>query len=159
MKYKIEKTDSCQKLSLEDDITEDSRTEFKELCDTLKNEPNLIVDFTKIKSINSLGVKNWVLFLRALEEQKTNITLTGCPPAIISQLNMIPSFKGNATVRSLFVKYICPKCTHSEIIFLTLPEDFDLTLKKPKTKNYCPQDHSLLETEELEEEYFRFLEN
>src|SRR5947209_4539543 len=62
-------------------------------------------NFKEVTAINSCGVRNWVTFLK--EVQASEIRFEECPPLIVRQMNMVPSFVGNATVTSVYVPYVC----------------------------------------------------
>jgi hypothetical protein len=40
----------------------------------------------------------------------SGVTYEECPPLIVKQMNMIPSFTGPARVSSVYVPYVCNHC-------------------------------------------------
>lgn len=70
----------------------------------------LTVDFRGVLAINSCGVRNWVNCMKKL--RGTEIAFRQCPPPIVKQLNLVPSFRSNATVLSIYVPYLCFNCDH-----------------------------------------------
>lgn len=136
-------------------INEDADVKLRMLLEQLAPYPFLEFDLAEVASIDSLGVRAWVHFLRGLREKAKMILLHRCSPDIISQVNMIPSFAQGAVIKSFFANYVCPSCDHLEKKLFetasirpgTYPPGFD-----------CPRCHSaVMETEELEDEYFAFL--
>ncbi len=109
MEYSIVDQDDGKIVSLVGLINEDSELSFKNLFLELKEGKKITFNFSQIKSINSLGVRAWVSFLRSLEEGRV-ILFSECTTDIIMQINMIPSFLGNATVASFYVNYVCEVC-------------------------------------------------
>ncbi len=75
-----------------------------------KEEGAIVFDFEGITVINSCGVRNWVNFMKHKKGQ--DISFRNCPPVIVKQLNLVPSFKGEAKVLSLYVPYVCMNCDH-----------------------------------------------
>ena len=77
----------------------------------------MVINFKGITSINSCGIRTWVNFLKDL--QGTEITYEECPPLIVRQMNMVPSFLGHAKVSSIFVPYVCESCEAEKMILVT----------------------------------------
>lgn len=73
-------------------------------------------NFKGIVSINSCGVRSWVNFIKGL--QGGEIHYEECPPLIVRQMNMVPSFVGHAKVASVYVPYVCDNCDaeHLELV-------------------------------------------
>ena len=113
MEQSIVQQDDGKIVSLIGVINEDSELSFKNLFQELKDDKKITFNFSQVKSINSLGVRAWVSFLRSLEDGKT-ILFSECTTDIIMQINMIPSFLGKASVSSFFVNYICEVCNKEE---------------------------------------------
>lgn len=76
----------------------------------------LVFNFKSLTAINSCGVRNWVNFLRDM--QKTEITFEECPPLIVRQMNMVPSFVGHAKVSSVYVPYVCDNCDTEKLVLV-----------------------------------------
>ena len=104
-KFKFEATTRGEKkvIILKGVIDED--TNFERI---IKLGGPYIFNFREIVTINSLGIRSWVNFLKELGD--TQILYEECPPMIVRQLNMIPSFQGQAQVISIFVPYACGNC-------------------------------------------------
>ncbi|WP_397601531.1 hypothetical protein [Silvanigrella sp.] len=153
MEYSIVQKDDGKDVSLVGVINEDSEILFKNLFSELKDTKKIVFNFSQVKSINSLGVRAWVSFLRSLEDGK-KILFSECTTDIIMQINMIPSFLGKATVSSFYVNYICEVCNKED------KKLFETASLPPKTyppAPKCDNDDCAMQTEELEDEYFVFL--
>lgn len=153
MEYSIVPQDDGKIVSLVGVINEDSELSFKSLFSELKEGKKITFNFAQVKSINSLGVRAWVSFLRSLEDGKT-ILFSECTTDVIMQINMIPSFLGKAKVSSFYVNYICDICNKEE------KKLFETASLPPKTippAPKCETDDCGMQTEELEDEYFVFL--
>ncbi len=117
-KLRIETVDSeGQKvIKLKGTIDEDSN--FAQL---MKLGGPLRLDFSGVTSINSCGIRSWVNFLKEMGTQE--VVYVACPPLIVRQMNMVPSFVGNAKVDSVYVPFVCDLC-EAEKTLLTTPMDF-----------------------------------
>jgi anti-anti-sigma regulatory factor len=134
-------------------INEDSDLIFQHIYTEIKDEKKIIFNFSKIKSINSLGVRAWVSFLRSCEENK-EIIFAECTSDVIMQINMIPSFLGKGKVDSFFVNYVCEICNKEEKQLIMTK---DIPSKSIPVIPLCLTQDCGMQTEELEEEYFVFL--
>ena len=153
MEYKITEQSGAAVVALAGAINEDAELNLQALTKELAGKAKVVFNFANVKSINSLGVRAWVMFLRGLDDGR-EIAFNECPPDVIMQINMIPSFLGRARVASFFTNYICENCDFTQKILI------DTTALKPKTlpqPQACPKCKAEMETEELEEEYFAFL--
>jgi len=150
-----ELNDHTWKFSLNGAINEDAEVVLQEIASSIKEKPgkDIIFHFSGVKTINSLGVRAWVQFVRSIEEHGT-LFFEECTPDVIMQINMIPSFAGKASIVSFYTNYVCERCdlTKSVLIYTKdLPEGEMPSLK------VCDECQDPMETEELEEEYFAFL--
>ena len=75
-----------------------------------------IFNFKKLENVNSLGVRTWVNFMKELG--KVQVCYEECPPLIVRQMNMVPSFKGQAQVTSVFVPYVCDACDTEKLVLI-----------------------------------------
>lgn len=117
----------------------------------------LIINFKQVASINSCGVRAWINFMREAGKGR-EIVFEECTPETVMQINMIPSFKGSAKVRSVYASYRCGNCSHQqEVLFeqgKNLPSASDDDISEQK----CPKCGSGMEMEEMEDEFFAFVD-
>lgn len=120
-----------------------------------KNITNLVVNFKDIKSINSCGVRAWVNIMKELSGSQ--VQYVDCPPVIVRQLNMVPSFLGHAQVQSVYVPYVCDSC-NSEFVIAAKQDQFQPgNVTVPENMN-CPScQKATAETEEPNDLYFAFI--
>ena len=72
----------------------------------------LVFNFKEITSINSCGIRTWVNLMKELGSSP--IEFMECPPLVVRQMNMVPSFLGSAKVVSVYVPYVCDSCEHED---------------------------------------------
>ncbi len=126
---------------------------------------SLIIDFSDVKLINSVGISVWVkwFYLAQTKNAKLNIHFLRCPKVLVDQFNNIPSFlPKNTLVRSFAVPMSCESC--SSEIGLTLLEGKDYILNKTtnvydiKLPNAnCPTCGAPMTTDINAKRYFSFL--
>lgn len=70
----------------------------------------LVLDLAGVRRINSIGVRDWVAFMRTLVGRA--VAFRRCSSTVISQLNMIHGFRGHAHIESFMAPYVCDACGH-----------------------------------------------
>jgi hypothetical protein len=137
-------------------INEESDMKLRMLEEQLRNFSVIVFDFFGIASVDSLGVRAWVQFLRSLRPETRKVHFIRCNADIISQINMIPSFAEGASIDSFLVDYICPGCEKTNRVLI---ETSQVPKKTHPASPQCPHcREEVMETEELEDEYFAFLD-
>lgn len=134
-------------------INEEAEVHFSKLPETLGK--NVLINFRQVTFINSLGVRAWINFMRQLSGRA--LVFEECTPEIVNQINMIPNFKGNAKITSVYGTFFCETCNVSqEEIFIAgknFPKGPDFNLSPVKCKT-CG--HENIEFEEVEDAFFAF---
>lgn len=144
--------DGATKITLRGIIDEES--DFNELFQDVKSK--VVIDFEGITLINSCGVREWIHALQTLRPA-TELILEKCSPRIVEQVNYVSNFVGPGKVVSFYAPYFCSKCKEERDVLVHTSE-----LKGAKAMHApaqkCPQCKSAMEFDDLEEEYFAFLE-
>jgi hypothetical protein len=137
-------------IALSGNIDED----FSIPAEDVKDATEINIDFSKVKKINSFGIREFIYALEAIPK-KVNINYLNCPPLFVHQLNIVEGLlPSNANVRSLNGLFFCPIC-HKETLH-RMEEPFNPeTVEKNLT---CPDDSSPLEFFYNKESFFKFLE-
>ncbi len=150
----ISKTGEWEKLTLFGDINEDADVYFPTLLAALGK--NVIVNFREVSSINSCGVRAWITFLREFEVSRS-IVFEECTPDIISQINMIPNFRGKSTMNSVYASYTCQNCGHAQNHLFTKGQNMPASVGEGAGEVPCKKCGKPSEMDELEEEFFAWL--
>lgn len=132
----------------------DENADFSELRRRLKGV--VVFHLAEIRRINSCGVREWVNFVRDLPDV-SELTFTHCSPAIVTQLNMIYNFRGDANIRSFYAPYVCENCNNEEEKLLDVASQFpdgDISLVPDFRCEAC---NELMEFDDLPERYLSFL--
>src|SRR5579862_9294898 len=73
----------------------------------------LIIDLSGLDRINSLGVRDWMRFIRTCETEGIDLTFERCSPTIVGQISMITNFMGTRSrIASVEVPYLCTSCAN-----------------------------------------------
>lgn len=134
-------------------INEESEVHLSQLLSRLGKR--CLFNFKQVEYVNSCGVRGWINFMREAEKGR-DVVFEECTSEIVMQINMIPSFRGSAKVKSVYASYVCDNCQHHDQVLFekgkNLPADGDVVLD-PRTCTKCGTD---MEMEELEDEFFAF---
>jgi anti-anti-sigma regulatory factor len=70
----------------------------------------LVIDAGGVTFINSIGVRHWVRFLRALAAAGVRVRLEPLSEVMVTQLNLVPDMAAGATVAAVLAPYACDAC-------------------------------------------------
>ena len=94
-------------------------TDFSKITPMLSDE--IIVDFSAVRNVNSIGVKVWMAFAHTHDRL---IRFVGCTTQVVGCITMIPAFVGRRGVIDSFeVCYYCGKCGSEDSRFLKIGVD------------------------------------
>ena len=128
----------------------DENADFTELRRRLKGP--LIFDLGRVRRINSCGVREWVNFVRDVGQAGSPLTFVACSPAIVTQLNMIYNFRGQAKVVSFLAPYVCSACETEEEKLLDVGAHFPGRSREPPAFT-CSRCSGAMEFDDLPERY------
>lgn len=114
----------------------------------------MVFDLGEMVRINSCGVRDWVRWMKALEERGNQLFLVRCSPATVAQFNMIRNFTGQAHVVSVLAPYICPECDAEETDLVWTAAVSTPFVPKQVS---CSQCGAAMEFDEIPESYFDFV--
>lgn len=151
----VEKVGDWERIFYTGPINEDAEATLAQML--ANGGPKSIINFRGVETVNSCGVRAWINFLREYEKTR-QVVFEECSPEIVAQINMIPNFKGKATVRSVYAAYGCGSCGHREWHLFedgkNLPKDPTAEIEAVA----CSKCKATMEMEELEEEFFGWLQ-
>lgn len=133
-------------------ISEDA--DFSQLV-TAAQQAALTLRLGEIERISSTGVREWILFMRAVATSPHPVTLVEVAPTLVRQLNMIDGFGGSATIASVVLPYYCDSCgkEHAQVLPLTPGEPRNIAENRP-----CPHCGEQAEFDDLPASYLAFLD-
>lgn len=123
----------------------------------------LIVDFGQMSFINSVAIREWVLWSKRISDDK-KVILRRCPTSLVNQFNQVNGFlRANFEVESFSVPMVCEDCNIESSVQLQIEKDFFYPTETepgaynpPKLLN-CPSCNDEMEFDVIENKYFNFL--
>lgn len=125
---------------------------FKAQLIALPKAKSYNINLAGLRSINSLGLREWSQFLLSLT-QKAHVVLEECSVVFIDQANIVPQILANAKVNSFFAPYYCPRCNTELNCKLSVANHRKKLSEKraPQIIHSCGEE---LQFDALEESYF-----
>ena len=109
-------------------------------------------DLGDVNRTNSVGIKNWLMFLEKLP--RVPFIFTRISERIVEQVNMIPNALGsNFKIERFAAPFYCPKCDEPVSLEFTAAT-FD---QSALAGQQCPTCAGEIEFDALEDEYLHFL--
>jgi anti-anti-sigma regulatory factor len=73
----------------------------------------IVFDLADIKQINSMGLRNWTIWIKSLPEVSDGFCFRNCPPVVVHQMNILHGFlPARSIVESVQVPFHCHSCDH-----------------------------------------------
>jgi len=156
LKGRIAQSDGFTVIRLDGVI--DEHNELSALLDPVGSGGTLLIDLGGIKRLNSVGVRDWVNWLRALRPRWKQLVLFDCPPPVMNEVNFIKNFAEGAHITTFAVPLFCPLCNKEESrIFATAGLRVNGRVKLPNFACGKPACENAIDDDE--ESYFGFLES
>jgi hypothetical protein len=134
----------------------DERARIGDLVPTIA-PGKLTIDLGDVTYINSLGVRDWVTFLRRLAANGVDVTFERAADVMVLQMNMITDARGKAEVASFYAPFACDACGW-EGATLVVTEDVQPLIAAGKTPECdCPECGKQARFADFVDRYFLFL--
>jgi anti-anti-sigma regulatory factor len=117
----------------------------------------VVIDLERVSFINSVGVREWIRFLRALADKHVGVTLRRCSEAMVNQLNMIVDTSQGAVIESFFAPYACAGCGRETSILLEMSAHRVELARLEAPEHPCPGCNGRMQLGELPQRYLLFV--
>lgn len=119
----------------------------------------ITLDLANIKAINSVGIREWLNWIRPLAE-KSDFILENCPKAMVFQFNMVEGFlPPRSRVASFFVPFYSESADKEANVLFTVGKEVTAGGGAVQI-NYDPKANGFeddMEMDVTEAKYFQFL--
>lgn len=132
----------------------DENATLVDLADELSQ--TVTFDLGLVSFINSMGVREWIRLLRALDSRGVGVRLARCSEAMIHQINMIVDAQGHAEVASFFAPYACNSCGFETSLVVDVDAHRETLQEYDAPTLPCPQCEQPMQFSELPERYLGF---
>lgn len=121
----------------------------------IPSQKKIIIDLSKVNSINSLGIRHWIQWIRTYPNSE--YTFRNCPQCVVDQMNSVSDFiPTKCTIESFYVPYYCEDDGEEKQILYKLNEDY--FMNNPVTpKEIKDASGHKMEIDTHPQKYFKFL--
>ncbi len=123
---------------------------------TQANLPELRLDLSGVRRVNSFGVRAWMTAIREIPSS-VPLYYMHCSPPIIDQCNMIMGFRGHAQIVDFYAPLICDDCDVQKSLLFQTSLCVSLGGRLPPFE--CPECGEPMEIDDLEEHYLHFMQD
>ncbi len=118
----------------------------------------VVIDTERVRRINSMGVREWVNWMKALRSGGHRVALIACSPAIMDQVNLVRNFAEGTIVVSFQAPYYCDRCDLEQEHLIQTSQ---LLASGARTAPPfpCGKPACALTFDDVEESYFSFLDD
>lgn len=117
------------------------------------------IDLDGVRFINSVGVREWILFLAALAARGADVRLRSCSEPMVRQMNMVVEASGAAAVESFHAPFACDECSNElSLVIPVAPHRDELRAHKVPPQR-CPSCGGALLFDDFPNRYLLFLES
>ncbi len=128
---------------------------FEIVKSSIPTNSELNLNLKDLISINSSGVRQWILLMRQIKQAK--ILLFECPKVFVDQANMVRDFiPENAKIMSFYVPYYNEKNETEKSILFKLNEHYTTDIVLP-LQRVIDNSGSEMEIDVIESKYFKFI--
>lgn len=121
-------------------------------------EDRVRIDLAEVTFVNSLGLREWIRLLMALQERSVEVVLQRCSEPMVHQLSMVVAAQTNAMVESFFCPFECDTCGHAASVCVDVGSNIEALRRLEVPPQPCPECGAPMELNELPERYLLFLE-
>lgn len=117
----------------------------------------VVLETAGIKSINSLGIREWMHFVAGLHGGGARLVHERCSEVLVEQMCFIPAVRGGGTVRSFHAPYYCSRCDLEESGLIDVDVHGEALRAMEAPGLPCPQCKAPMALADVPERIFAFL--
>ena len=114
---------------------------------------DVVIDAGGVTFVNSIGMREWIRFVRALRDRGSRITVERVAEVLMAQLNMVGEMAHAITVSSFHAPYLCPACggEHAPLVDARANAQALRRLEAPRLP--CPECGAAMDLSDFPERY------
>lgn len=125
---------------------------------------DLVLNLKEVRSLNSVGLRSWLLWMKDLRNKVPRIYFQNCPQSVVTQMNILEGFLPmEAIVESFEVPFYCDECGTEEAFLARRGTDFvEGTTDHHESMDFklersCPKCKAVMTLDASADKYFNFL--
>jgi anti-anti-sigma regulatory factor len=150
----VERGDDISTVSLTGEV--DDQATLSDLAETLSG--NLVIDLGGVRFINSVGVREWIVFLSALADKGCKVILRNCSEPMVHQMSMVVEARGSADVESFYAPFLCDDCAAERSLVLAVAPNLEALRSRKVPAQKCPDCGGTMRFDDFPNRYLLFLD-
>lgn len=150
----IDHTGDADAVTLQGEI--DDQSTLSDLSEELGKK--VVIDLKGVRFINSVGVREWIVFLGALAAKGTRVILRNCSEPMVHQMSMVVEARGAAEVESFCAPFLCDACAAERSMVLDVAQHLDDLRAKRVPSQKCPDCGGTMHFDDFPNRYLLFLD-
>jgi len=118
----------------------------------------VVIDLGGIRFINSVGVREWIVFLSALIGRGTKVVLRNCSEPMVHQMNMVVEAGSGAEIESFHAPFVCSGCGSEQSVVLEVEPIREQLKARTVPPQPCPDCKDTMRFDDFPNRYLLFLE-
>jgi anti-anti-sigma regulatory factor/DNA-directed RNA polymerase subunit RPC12/RpoP len=114
---------------------------------------DLVIDTGGLVFVNSIGIREWMRLLRTLQEAGIRVRLERVADVLITQMNMIPEARGDATISSFHALYACEACGAESTPLIEVEQHRAALMEMRAPSVKCPECGGTMDLADYPERY------
>lgn len=116
----------------------------------------VVIDTAGVTFVNSIGMRDWIRFLRALREPTHDHgipTLENVADVLMTQMNLLAEVRGTLRIASFHAQYVCNTCGREDIPVIDAIAHAAQLADLIAPPSPCPECRSAMELADFPERY------
>lgn len=134
----------------------DDQATLSDLTDQLGKR--VVVDLKGVRFINSVGVREWIVFLGSLAERGAAVTLRNCSEPMVHQMSMVVEARGSSEVESFCAPFLCDDCASERSLVLEVKPNLAELKSRRVPAQKCPDCGGTMRFDDFPNRYLLFLD-
>jgi anti-anti-sigma regulatory factor len=150
----VEHTGDADVVTLSGEV--DDQATLSDLTEQLAKK--VTVDLGGVRFINSVGVREWIVFLSGLGDRGAKVTLRNCSEPMVHQMSMVVEARGQAEVESFHAPFLCDDCASERSMVLAVGPNLEALKSRKVPAQKCPDCGGTMHFDDFPNRYLLFLD-
>ena len=134
----------------------DDQATLSDLVDQLG--PRVVIDLKGVRFINSVGVREWIVFLGSLTDRGKKVVLRNCSEPMVHQMSMVVEARGSAEVESFCAPFLCDDCASERSLVIDVAQNLGELKARRVPAQKCPDCGGTMRFDDFPNRYLLFLD-
>jgi anti-anti-sigma regulatory factor len=134
----------------------DDQATLSDLVDQLGSR--VVIDLKGVRFINSVGVREWIVFLGSLSDRGKKVVLRNVSEPMVHQMSMVVEARGSAEVESFCAPFLCDDCASERSLVIDVAQNLNELKARRVPAQKCPDCGGTMRFDDFPNRYLLFLD-